>query len=840
MGMGRIFVLTAAAIFSMCGWAKGGLELKVVDRLTAEGANRFYVGNRQPLLPSPLIKLPVGRVKPKGWLETQLRLMADGLLGRLPEISPWCKWEGNAWSNPRGEGHSHWEELPYWLRGFTSLAYILGDKKLIAEAQKWVDAILPSQEESGYFGPRENWRNRDLWSHMLALDVLRTHYEATGDKRVIPFMLKFCKWLKTVPLEDFLPPTRGGGWQHVRGGDLLDSVIWLYNHTGQEWLIELARIVHDCTAPWKREVASWHGVNICQGFREPAQFWQISRDIRYLQGTVRNYETVMGIYGQVPGGMFGADENCRPGYTGPQQAAETCSMAEFIKSHAMLARITGDGIWADRAEEIAFNSLPAAFTPDYKALHYLTAPNMVQLDRGNKAPFLQNAGTMLSYEPFETYRCCQHNHGLGWTSFVEHLWMATPNNGLAAVLYAPCEVSAKVGDGTQVRVFVETDYPFDETVQITVRTKKPVSFPLVLRIPFWCVGATVKVNSRQLKGRLEPNSFAIVEREWRDNDKVTLNLPMRLQVKVWEKQRNAVSVRYGPLWFSLKIGERWEKYREQGDWACWEVFPTTPWNYGLIVEFEREGEAIAEPQIRLNGSFAFPTSRSFEVVKKPKPLPSQPFTLDNAPIELLAKGKRIPQWTMVGGIVGPLQDSPVHSDEPVEEVRLIPMGCARLRISVFPRIASKDEQGHVWKEVAGEIAEASHTWHSDTVEALHDGLLPQNSCDHSIPRWTAWDRKGTTEWVQYTFVKPRKVSWCEVYWFDDEPVGGGCRVPRSWRLLWWDGEKWQEVRNPSGYGVAKDQFNKVTFEPVVTTKLRLEIQAQPNFSVGILEWRYGE
>jgi hypothetical protein len=474
---------------------------------------------------------------------------------------------------------------------------------------------------------------------MLASEILRTQDEATGDKRVIPFLLRFCRWLMTIPFEDFLP----GSWQKWRGGDLLDSVLWLYNRTGESWLIDLARIVHERTADWTGGIPTWHGVNICQGFRQPAQFWQVSKDIRYLQATIRNDETVMGIYGQGLGGMFAADENCRPGYTGPQQAAETCSMAEFIKSHAMLVGITGDGIWADRAEEIAFNSLPAAFTPDDKALHDLTAPNMVQLDRGNKAPYLQNAGTMLSYEPYETDRCCQHNHGLGWTSFAEHLWMATPRNGIAAIFYAPCEGTAKVGDGTTVRFLVDTDYPFDDTVRITLRLPKPTRFPLALRIPSWCEGATVTLNGRQLKGDLEPNSFALIERQRRDGDAITLKLPMRLQVKVWEKQRNAISVRYGPLWFSLKIGERWEKYRQQGDWAAWEVLPTTAWNYGLIVD-------LKNPQ------------RSFEVIRKPKPLPSQPFPPDAAPIELRAKGKRIAEGTMVGGIVGPLQDSPVHSE----------------------------------------------------------------------------------------------------------------------------------------------------------------------------------
>ncbi len=806
--------------------AQEGTEMRVVDQLPTKGGNRFYQGNRSPLTPSPLIPLPIRSIQPKGWLATQLQLMATGLLGRLPELSPWCRWEGNAWANPKGEGHSPWEELPYWLRGFTMLAYLTRDQHLITEAQRWIDAILSGQEPSGYFGPRENWRNRDLWPHMLALEILRVHYEATGDNRVIPFMLRFCRWLTNVPREDLIPPTRGGGWQHIRGGDLLDSVLWLYNQTGEAWLLELARIVHERTADWAKGIPHrvipfwWHGVNICQGFREPAQFWQLAKEPQYLQATIRNYELVMDIYGQVPGGMFGADENCRPGYTGPQQAAETCSMAEFIKSHAMLARITGDGIWADRAEEIAFNSLPAAFTPDYKALHYLTAPNMVQLDRGNKAPYLQNAGTMLSYEPYETYRCCQHNHGLGWTSFAQHLWMATPQNGLAAVLYAPCEVTAKVGDGTTVRLTTVTDYPFDDTVVITVHTPKPVRFPLTLRIPSWCEGATVSVNKRLLKGNLKPNTFATVERVWRSGDVVHLRLPMQLQIRIWEKQRNAVSVRYGPLWFSLRIGERWEKYREQGEWTAWEVFPTTPWNYGLLVNLQRP-------------------ETSFEIVKRPKPLPEQPFTIDNAPILLRAKGKRIPQWTMLGGIVGPLQDSPVISDEPEEEITLIPMGCARLRISVFPRIAQPGEQGHRWESLIETIPEASHTWYADTVEALRDGLLPQNSNDHSIPRWTAWDHRGTSEWVQYTFAQPRKIAWCEVYWFDDEPSGGHCRVPQSWRVLWWDGEQWQEVRNSSGYGVAKDQFNRVTFDPVVTHRIRLEIRCRPNFSVGILEWRVG-
>ena len=642
------------------------------------GKNDFYVSNREPLLPSPFVKLPIGSIRPKGWLRRQLILMSEGMTGHLPELSKWCRFEGNAWASPKGQGEHGWEELPYWLKGFGDLGYVLGDDRIVKEARNWVEAILSSQEPDGYFGPRINKVNDDLWPNMIVLDALRSFYEATGDGRILPFMTKYFRWQFSLPKESLFPDNWQHPlvWQKIRGGDNLQNIHWLYNYTGEKWLLKLAQTVHERTADWTSGIPSWHGVNICQGFREPAQYYQQSHDIRHLQATETNYDTVMSTYGQVPGGMFGADENCRTGYTDPRQAAETCSMVEFMLSNETLLKITGNPVYADRCEEIAFNSFPASMTPDLKGLHYLTAPNTVQLDGQSKAPLLENAGNMLAYDPY-SYRCCQHNVSHGWPYYAEHLWLATLDNGLAAVLYAESEVTAKVGDGTIVTVDEETEYPFDEVVEFTLYTPKPVRFPLLLRIPSWCEEAKIRVNEAD-DIKPEPLSYTIIKRTWQNGDQVRLELPMQTRLEVWTKNRNCVSIHRGPLAYSLQIGGNWVRYGGTEKWPAYEVYPTTPWNYGLVVDKENP-------------------AKTFEVVKRKVELPDQPFSVNGAPIELIAKGKRIPKWKQeTNGLVGTLVDSPVVSDEPVETLTLIPMGCARLRISAFPTIGGGSDT-HVQK-----------------------------------------------------------------------------------------------------------------------------------------------
>jgi len=633
--------------------------VRVVKTPPTVSGNRFYTANRPPLLPSPLLKLPIGAIEPRGWVRRQLLLMADGMTGNLAQLSKYLQ-PSSAWRTFQARDYG-WEELPYWLRGFGDLGYALKDERIEREARSWLESALASQQPDGYFGPPANQAKDDLWPNMLMLNAFQSFYEARGDQRVLPVMLKYCRYEHDLPRKRLLPES----WQKVRGGDNLASVYWLYNRTGERWLLELATALHQQTADWTGGPQTTHGVNNTQGFREPATYYQQAKERRYLEASERDYAVVMRGYGQVPGGMFGADEIFRPGHTGPSQAAETCSMVEFMHSFQMLLKITGDPVWADRCEEVAFNSLPAALTPDLRGLHYLTAPNLVQCDPANQHVF-SNRGYMLPFSPGEVYRCCQHNVAMGWPYFAEHLWLATAGNGLAATLYAASAVEAQVGHGVKVRIEEETDYPFAGSVTFKLRAPETVRFPLYLRMPFWAEGSTLALNGKKLDVECLPQSYVAIERAWQDGDRVSLELPMRLAVSVWKAQANALSVSLGPLTYSLRIGERWDKLSGTEAWPDWAVYPTSPWNVGLEVN-------RATP------------SASFEVRKK-SPLAEQPFRLDAAPLELKATGRLLADWKLVENSAGPLPASPARSDQPPQDVTLVPMGCARLRVSVFPTL----------------------------------------------------------------------------------------------------------------------------------------------------------
>lgn len=717
----RITCLLAATVFATTALAQ--TEVTIVDRPAA--ANSQIVNGqtvqsnsafRAPLHGGYLKKLPVGRVQPQGWLREVLNRQRTGLNGQLGTVSAWLDKNQNQWLSDAGD-HG-WEEVPYWLRGYASLAYILDDAEMKQEAQTWFDAVLTNLKPDGFLGPRNTSNGRpEVWAQMIMLWALQTYYEHSGDERVLTAMTNYFKWEMTVDDNQFLEDY----WENKRGGDNEWSVIWLYNITSDETLLPLIEKLHRNTCNWtlKNDLPNWHGVNVAQGFREPATYYVYTGDEQMLQAAYDNQRYMRQRYGQVPGGMYGADENARQGYIDPRQGAETCAIVEQMASDEIMMGITGDPYWADHLEDVAFNTLPAALTADMRALRYITSPNMAVSDGPNHAPSIDNSlRGMLSMSPFSS-RCCQHNHGMGWPYLAEHLVMATNDGGLATMVYAASETTAQVGDDQQnVRLSVQGNYPFDEQVTITVHADQPTQFPLYLRIPAWAKLPDASLSSPEegtvallLNG--EPLSIEAISesagstsssgayfrltRTWTPGDAVTLVLPMHVATRSWPENKGSISIDYGPLTLSLRIDERynqrdssdpaivqddshWQADVDKSLWPAFEIFADSPWNYALVTD-------SLPAQYGVTGDK--PTD--FTVERRPWPADNYPFTPEAVPLVFKAKGRKVPSWGF--DATGMTNLLPTRFDARAEEeetIELLPMGAARLRISAFPRAIVSD------------------------------------------------------------------------------------------------------------------------------------------------------
>jgi hypothetical protein len=629
-----------------------------------------YEETDAPEIQEPAMRpLPLGTIRPAGWLKSQLQIQADGLSGHLDEFWPDVKNSG--WFGGDAEA---WERAPYWLDGFVPLAYLLDDENMITRVRTYMDLIIKGQDDNGWIGPVEDPSDYDLWAIFLVTKPLLQYYEASGDERVPDVIRNIYRWVDSHigrrPLKN---------WGKYRWFEALLGIYQTYERTGEKWLLDLAVKLHSQGFDWidffKRwpiteptEKGDWnymgHVVNNAMAVKAPGLWWRLTGnpDDRLMVTTMmdkqdRYHGTVVGI--------FTGDE-CLAGKN-PIQGIELCAVVEYMYSLEVLSSVLGDARFGDRLEKLAFNALPATFKPDMWAHQYDQQVNQVLCSVRDDYPWTTNGPESNIYGLEPNYGCCTANFSQGWPKFASHLWMRTGGeDGLAAVAYAPCELDTVIND-VPVTVKVETDYPFRETVDITLNVENPVAFPLKLRIPDWTTEARLVVSGEENLSP-SPGNYYEVQREWEGETKISLTFPM--QPRGVRGYNNSLAIIRGPLVYSLKIDEEWKRihedkpYRElpHGDW---EVHPAAPWNYALDVD-----------ESDLAGALKF----------EEHPVEDMPFSPEGAPVSVLIEGIQLEDWELIYGSAGNMPVSPVAAEGEKVKLTLIPYGCTNLRLTQFPTV----------------------------------------------------------------------------------------------------------------------------------------------------------
>jgi hypothetical protein len=628
----------------------------------------FVRADDEPALKEPAFRpLPLGSIKPSGWLKDQLRIQAAGLSGHLDEFWPDIK--DSAWTGGKAEG---WERAPYWLDGIVPLAYLLDDDALKAKAKRFIDYVLDHQQNDGWLGPvgdnDPNHKPYDPWPLFVLLKALTQYQEATGDPRIIPAMTRCLH-----KIDEVITKTPLYSWAKFRAADLIVSIDWLYDRTHEKWLLDLAKKVHDQGYDWRNAFEHFqftsrvladkanlesHGVNNGMALKWPAVWWRHSGAEADLKGVAMMLDKLDRYHGQATG-MFTCDEHLAG--RSPSQGTELCTVVEAMYSLETALSITGDPRLGDRLERIAFNALPATFKPDMCAHQYDQQANQVLCKVSPDHVYATNGPDANLYGLEPNFGCCTANMHQGWPKLAESLWMKTKDGGLAALSYAPCVIKTTI-DGNELTIQISTNYPFYEKIEIIITSQNEMNFPLTLRIPMW---ANVNKLEIGLKDRImvveaKPGTHHRIDVYGR-MAAIVLNLD--LHPRYWKGETGSVAIERGPLLFSLPIRGHWKLLKGRPPFADWEVFPTSPWNYALQVD-----PVFPEESVKFES----------------KGLTRRPFSPDHPPIVAKVKGRRVPWWTIEKNAAGPVPEGPVESDQPLEDLTLVPYGCTSLRVTEFP------------------------------------------------------------------------------------------------------------------------------------------------------------
>jgi DUF1680 family protein len=526
--------------------------------------------------------LPLGAVKPMGWLKQQLTENLDGFTGHLDSLAPDLILTDDIYGAKRlskniksknvgaigDEGDWQvqflwWnsETQSNWLDGYIRTAVLVNSEPHLQKIKRIIAKILATQDEDGYIGIYDkelryhfNNENGELWAKTTLYRALLSWYEYSKDKTVLVAVQRAVdNVLSNYPAYQSHPfytiKQYVGGLSHglvftdvletmyrlTGKQEYLDYCLFLYKDFSEQILVEDAQYKNlvDTTLPLKG-----HGVHSYEHVRAIAAAWYASGN-NALQNGLNNYLKKIAKT-TLPSGAPAGDE-----YIGGRSADATntgyeyCSLYELMESYESLYAKTGEAVYGDKIERLFFNAAQGSRHPDESAICYLKTDNSYYLTGGKNGDTADKKQTRYRYSPVhkEAAVCCVPNAGKIAPSYTQQMWMKD-DNALLATTLGPCELNTVLNDNN-ISIQEITNYPFENEVRFVINVSKPASFILKIRRPSWTRAIHVSADYT------EENNFIVIKQQWNKQSEVTLRFEAVPQT--FEAKQNEIYFMYGPL-----------------------------------------------------------------------------------------------------------------------------------------------------------------------------------------------------------------------------------------------------------------------------------------------------
>jgi len=705
------------------------------------------------------------------------------------------------------------------LEGASYALSVHPDPKLESYLDSLIAKIGAAQEPDGYlyttrtidpehpheWAGKKRWEMEKVDSHELydlghLYEAAVAHYQATGKRSLLDIALKTA---------DLLTQTFGPGKRSIWPGHQITEMglVKLYRVTGEQRYLDLAKFMLDARGPDGDEGAGrqynqshkkvveqtepvGHAVRATYMYSGVADVAALTGDTAYLTAIDRIWESMVGRKLYLTGGIgaTGSGEAFGRDYELPNMTAynETCAAIGSDYWNYRLFLLHADARYIDVMERTLYNGLISGVSLDGKSFFY---PNPLESKGQHQR------------SPWFGVACCPGNITRFLASVPGYVY-AQQGDALYVNLFVGSQAEIKMDNGRTVKMVQETRYPWDGRVKMTVNPDKSGQFTINVRIPGWARNeaapsdlyrfqdkvnepVALKVNGKPVILKLD-KGYAGLNRNWKRGDVIELALPTPVRRIVAndlvEADRGRVALQLGPLVYCA------EWLDNPGGRVRNLILPDSA---KLTAEFKPD--LLNGVTVIKGRAFALASDAEGKAIKT-----EQDFTA-------------IPYYAWANRGRG-------------EMIVWLPNNESGVKPPPPPTIASRSK------------VRASENQNPNLIVAINDQSEPRSSGDNSDVYFHWWPKKGAAEWVEYSFEKPATVSETEVYWYDDTGRGE-CRTPASWRILYKDGEAWKPVETSGPYGVEKDRFNKVTFKPVATTGLRIEVTMQQNWSAGIQEWK---